>query len=650
MKNKSTSIVNNRIKKLDNRLANQIAAGEVVDRPASVLKELMENCIDAGAKRIDVEIERGGTRLIKVTDDGFGINKDDLTLALTRHATSKIKKVEDLSAIYSLGFRGEALASISSVSKLTLTSRTHDDEYAWQAISEGRDMAVDIQPASSVAGTRIEVCDLFFNTPARQKFLRTERTEFLQIEDVFKRMALANFGISFILKHNSKIIKRVPAVKLLRGDSGVIKKYLLSEQERSRLAIICGKTFSDLAIVVQCEHETSSIKAFVGGANCHRSEADIQYVFINNRAVKDKTLTHAIRQAYQDRLPPGRMATYVIFLTIDANKIDVNVHPTKHEVRFENQREVHDLLFRSISEALDSSSEIINEKNYGSLDFQNENKKNHNNNRNHTKYTGNVTPSYSHYSKERIYQQSERIADNQYQVLDKSVDYPVNTFASLDNDEMSAGKIYTVKNQTENHQTENINPINDVSSELATEITRLGNGFSIIQSSASVWVINEMPWFKKCFIKNDENNIKTPSIALMFPQIILVESSKLEEVEINQSLTKLGFDYIPINEKKIQLNGVPVWSKNIKKENIILFFNRCIESFSSQIKSDFPGGRLLTEGWMINLDSIRYFLKLNIFDFETEVTESEPCVKKIDAEFAEGLFIQVADSVNKVVS
>ena len=334
-----------RISLLDARLANQIAAGEVVERPASVVKELVENSIDAGATRIEVDIERGGARLIRITDNGKGIHKDDLPLALTRHATSKIHTTDDLANIQSLGFRGEALASISSVSRLTLTSRTADSELAWQAVAQGRDMAVEVLPAAASPGTRLEIADLFFNTPARQKFLRTEKTEFSHIEEVFKRHALANFEIAFVLKHNHKIIKRVPAC-------GEKKQWL------KRVATICGKPFADNGVPFECNHEAMRLWGWLGHPGFHRSESDIQYVFINGRPVKDKTLNHAVRQAYDGLLPPGRMATYVIYLEVNPRQVDVNVHPTKHEVRFSEQRLVHDLLAKSIADALGELSEL----------------------------------------------------------------------------------------------------------------------------------------------------------------------------------------------------------------------------------------------------------------------------------------------------
>ncbi len=330
-----------RIHRLDNRLANQIAAGEVVERPASVAKELLENAIDSGATKIEIEAERGGMRLLRVTDNGSGIHKDDLTLALTRHATSKIQTTEDLGAIITLGFRGEALASIASVSRLTLTSRPLDSDLAWQAIAQGREMAVEVMPAAAAPGTRVEVAELFYNTPARQKFMRTEKTEFSHLEEVFKQHALANYGVAFVLKHNHKVIKRVPAV-----DN--------RNQRLKRVASICGKKFADNAIEINCQHEVMRISGYLGRPNYHRSESDIQYVFVNGRPVKDKTLNHAIRKSYQDKIPPGRMPTYVLFLEMDPASIDVNVHPTKHEVRFDQQRFVHDLLAKSICDELEN--------------------------------------------------------------------------------------------------------------------------------------------------------------------------------------------------------------------------------------------------------------------------------------------------------
>ena len=326
-----------RIHLLSPRLANQIAAGEVVERPASVIKEILENSLDAGANKIDVEVEQGGVKLMRIRDNGSGIDKDDLSLALSRHATSKIRALEDLEAVGSLGFRGEALASISSVSRLSLTSRQRDQDNAWQVQTEGRDMDAILEPAAHPEGTTVEVKDLFFNTPARRKFLKTEKTEFRHLDEVVKRLALSRFDVAFQLRHNAKVIHQ-----LRQADSEL-------EQER-RVASICGSAFIDNALKVDVAAEASGLRmwGWVGLPTFSRSQADLQYFFVNGRMIKDRVVTHAVRQAYSDVLYHGRFPAYVLYLELDPALVDVNVHPTKHEVRFRESRLVHDFLFRSL--------------------------------------------------------------------------------------------------------------------------------------------------------------------------------------------------------------------------------------------------------------------------------------------------------------
>lgn len=326
-----------RIQLLSPRLANQIAAGEVVERPASVIKEILENSLDAGADKIDVDVEQGGVKLMRIRDNGFGIEKDDLSLALSRHATSKIKVLEDLEAVGSLGFRGEALASISSVSRLTLTSRQAEQNNAWQVQTEGRDMEAQLEPAAHPQGTTVEVKDLFFNTPARRKFLKTEKTEFRHLDEVVKRLALSRFDVAFQLRHNGKVIHQ-----LRQADSEL-------EQER-RVASICGSAFIDNALKADVVAEASGLRlwGWVGLPTFSRSQADLQYFFVNGRMIRDKVVTHAVRQAYADVLYHGRHPAYVLYLELDPALVDVNVHPTKHEVRFRESRLVHDFLFRTL--------------------------------------------------------------------------------------------------------------------------------------------------------------------------------------------------------------------------------------------------------------------------------------------------------------
>ncbi|TXR54123.1 DNA mismatch repair endonuclease MutL [Reinekea thalattae] len=328
-----------KIEVLSPRLANQIAAGEVVERPASVVKELIENCLDAGATRIDIDIEQGGVKLIRVRDNGRGIGKDDLPLALARHATSKVYSLDELEALNSLGFRGEALASVASVSRLTLTSKPAAQDTAWQVSAQGRDMAVDLTPAAHTDGTSVEVRDLFFNTPARRKFLRTEKTEFNHLEEVVKRQALARFDVGFSLSHNGRTIHALrPAATP-------------AEQQR-RIAQLLNPDFMNNALVIETERAGLTMTGWVGLPTFSRSSADMQYFFVNGRVVRDKVIAHAVKQAYRDVLYNGRHACFVLYLELDNAAVDVNVHPTKHEVRFRDQRLVHDFLFSQLHRAL----------------------------------------------------------------------------------------------------------------------------------------------------------------------------------------------------------------------------------------------------------------------------------------------------------
>ncbi|NDV92951.1 DNA mismatch repair endonuclease MutL [Alteromonas sp. 345S023] len=328
---------------LSPQLANQIAAGEVVERPASVVKELLENSLDAGADRIEIDIEKGGHKRIRIFDNGKGIPKDELQLALSRHATSKIATLDDLEHILSLGFRGEALASISSVSRLTLTSRTANQNEAWQACCEGREMAVTVQPAAHPQGTTIDVADLFYNTPARRKFLRTEKTEFQHIEEVIKRIALSYPHASFLLKHNGKLVKRFIADK-----QGALAP---------RIASVLGQKFVDNAVHINVDYEGIQMDAWLGNESVLRSSNDCQFSFVNGRGMRDKLIMHAIRQAYESVWGVLEQPSFVVYLTLDPRDVDVNVHPAKHEVRFQQGRLVHDFICKSVCDALHAISQ-----------------------------------------------------------------------------------------------------------------------------------------------------------------------------------------------------------------------------------------------------------------------------------------------------
>jgi DNA mismatch repair protein MutL len=329
----------NRIQVLPDTLINQIAAGEVIERPAAVLKELIENSLDAGARRIDVEVEEGGVRLIRVRDDGGGIEPGDLKLALRRHATSKIRSFADLERVMSLGFRGEALPSIGSVSKLTLTSRTPGNEAGWMVRMEGQSQITELEPAPHPVGTTVEVRDLFFNVPARRKFLRSERTEYLQILELMRRMALCHQEVGFCLAHQHRQVLN-------------LKANVQTASPQPRLQALCGADFVKDSIELASSVDGVRISGWVGRPGDAGHREDIQYLYLNGRVIRDKTIAHALRRAYEGLLPEGRLPAYVLYLEMDPAEVDVNVHPSKSEVRFRDNRRVHDLVYSVVHRAL----------------------------------------------------------------------------------------------------------------------------------------------------------------------------------------------------------------------------------------------------------------------------------------------------------
>jgi DNA mismatch repair protein MutL len=323
---------------LPSQLVNQIAAGEVVERPASVVKELLENSLDAGASRIELDVEAGGIKLCRVRDNGTGIPRNELGLAMSRHATSKIASLEDLEHIASLGFRGEALPSIASVSRLRLVSCHRTADSGWSLETSGGELTAAI-PAPHPAGTSIEVRDLFYNTPARRRFLKTERTEFGHIQQVAEKIALSRFSTALRLMHNDKTVFDLP-VATTRAD-----------QER-RVAKVCGQAFMDHALYLEHDAGDLHLRGWVARPTFSRSQPDLQYFFINGRAVRDKVMAHAVRSAYRDVLFHGRHAAFVLYIDMDPARVDVNAHPAKHEVRFRDSRGVHDLIRHAVESAL----------------------------------------------------------------------------------------------------------------------------------------------------------------------------------------------------------------------------------------------------------------------------------------------------------
>jgi DNA mismatch repair protein MutL len=326
------------IRVLSDTLISQIAAGEVVERPASVLKELLENSLDARARMVSVTLAQGGIRQIRVTDDGTGIAREDLALALARHATSKIASLEDLERVGTLGFRGEALASIASVARVELTSRTADVQHAWRIRAEGGSPGAP-EPAAHPAGTTVDVADLYFNTPARRKFLKTEATELAHCSEVFHRMALVRPDLTLTLRHNGRVLAHYPAADLA-----------------TRVAAVMGEAFPDSARLVAAGGDALRIHGYAGAPTAARASRDAQHLFVNGRFVRDKLLAHALRAAYADVLHGDRHAAYVLFLGVDPAMVDVNVHPAKTEVRFRDPRGVHQFVYHAVEKALAGSA------------------------------------------------------------------------------------------------------------------------------------------------------------------------------------------------------------------------------------------------------------------------------------------------------
>ncbi|MCB1765164.1 MAG: DNA mismatch repair endonuclease MutL [Candidatus Competibacteraceae bacterium] len=328
-----------RIQRLPPQLISQIAAGEVVERPASAVKELLENSLDAGATRIAVEVEQGGVRLIRVRDNGSGIPPDQLPLALARHATSKIASFDDLQHVSSLGFRGEALPSIASVSRLTLTSRTADEDTGWRVSGDGGEVTDEPAPAPHPVGSTVEVRDLFFNVPARRKFLRSERTEFGHIEENIRRLALSRFEVGFSLWHNQRSILNLEPAGNRQGWA-------------QRIAELCGREFAAASIFFDRSEGGLRLWGWLGLPTVSRAQADLQYFLVNGRPVRDRVIAHAMRQAYQDVLYQDRQPAAVLYLELDPAAVDVNAHPAKHEVRFRESSTIHEFIRRTVQTSL----------------------------------------------------------------------------------------------------------------------------------------------------------------------------------------------------------------------------------------------------------------------------------------------------------
>ena len=520
-----------RIHALPIQLINQIAAGEVVERPSSVVKELIENCFDAGASQITIEIEQGGARLIKIRDDGCGIDKEDLPLALSRHATSKIASLQDLEQVASMGFRGEALPSISSVARLTLISRTANAECAWNVTADGSEQNFDPQPDPHPQGTTIDVRDLFYNTPARRKFLKAEKTEFAHIETLIKRMTLSRFDIGFTLFHNQKEIFN-------------LKPAISPSAQEQRIGSICGPSFIENSVKIEFSASGLHLTGWVGLPTFSRSQQDMQFFYVNGRLIKDKLVSHAVKQAFQDVLFHGRHPVFVLYLTLDPTLVDVNAHPAKLEVRFREGRLVHDFLFSALYRSL--------------ADIRPENRIDH------ITVTDNLALDSAHETDPRAHFKSIGAytpRPPQQNLLPLTIAEAISGYTSLYSSDLPLQKPEnTVSEHSDSHP-------------LGYAVAHLHATFIVAETPKGIILVDthaahERITYERLKQQYQEGGI--PSQPLLLPIKITVSSAEADLAESEDSFfSSLGFELTRSGPETIILRSTPALLGNIDKEKLI---------------------------------------------------------------------------------
>jgi len=525
-----------RIHLLSQRLSNQIAAGEVVERPASVVKELLENSLDAGADRIDIELEKGGIKLIRIRDNGMGVEKDDLPLALNRHATSKIEQLDDLECVSSLGFRGEALASISSVSRLQMISRTPEAGEAWKVESEGRNMDARVSPAAHPPGTNVEVRDLFFNTPARRKFMRTEQTEYKRIDEMVKRLALSRFDVGFNVQHNQRVVHR-------------FERATNETEIKRRVSQITGPAFMDNSVTIDMESSGLRLSGWVSLPTFSRSQADLQYFYVNGRAIRDKLVSHAIKQAYRDVLYHGRHPAFVLYLEVNPALVDVNVHPTKHEVRFRDNRLVHDFLFSALHRSLAAvrpadqfSTQDSHEVQESQGDYQQSN----------IRYSGFGSNSTGHYSGNFDHRPLGR----------NTIQSQLNAYGDMS----GAIPLSPQPDLTQPGENEDIPP-------LGFAVAQLHGIYILAQNAHGLVVVDMHAAHERITYEHMKNAISEAGIKaqpLLVPVSLAVSEGEADCADENRdALEKLGLLLDRIGPESISIRQVPVILKNADLEQLV---------------------------------------------------------------------------------
>jgi len=518
------------IQTLSSHLVNQIAAGEVVERPASVVKELVENSLDAGAKSIIVEIEAGGTRLIRVSDDGCGIEHDELVVALSRHATSKIHNLDDLEKINSLGFRGEALPSIASVSRLSLCSHHENADHAWKINARDEQNPV---PDAAPPGTVIEVRELFYNVPARKKFLRTEQTEYKHIEALFKTLALSHPQVAIKLIHNQKVI-----YQLRKAESGA--------EHQQRLAMLCGKSFAESLIEIDIETEGHRLRGWVALPTFNRSQADMQYFFVNQRMIRDKLISHAVRQAYQDVMFHGRHPAFVLSLDMDSRQLDVNVHPQKHEVRFRNSRLVHDFIYRSLKQAL---AGVQPEQQIDSPAFA----------------MHESAPNSNSELSQQTGMHLNQFSSNQFS------GQPFSAYSNKVNDIREQTAAYTSLIQTGNGAS--IDEVDRQIPPLGYAIAQLKGIYILAENSEGLIVVDMHAAHERIVYERMKQNAEQEDVIrqpLLVPLSMNVSQAEADLVEEQQTLfAHMGFDVERLGVEQLRVRAIPALLKNADSEQLV---------------------------------------------------------------------------------
>ncbi|GGF93898.1 MULTISPECIES: DNA mismatch repair endonuclease MutL [Cysteiniphilum] len=568
-----------RIKVLSTELANQIAAGEVVERPSSIVKELFENALDAGATEIILELEHGGKEKILIRDNGSGIEKDDLPLTLMPHATSKIYSLEELEAISSMGFRGEALASIGSIAKVKITSRTAQDEHAWCVDNQ---LDNELIPASHPIGTTIEVAEVFYNTPARRKFLKAERTEYVHIDELLKKFMLCHFNVALTVWHNGKEVKSYPVADT-------------PQKQQQRIADICGDEFIDNALLIQAEAMDLQLYGWVAKPQFSKSRADLQYFYVNGRIIKDKLIAHAIKQAYKDVLHHQRYPAFILFFNIDPHAVDVNVHPTKHEVRFRESRLVHDFLFAKIHHALADTKPQLpelseTENNVDSLTFSMPDKPSASPNQNwrdQTQYTNHTRSDHRNDMTlyEQLINQKEEIQSSEntsdIEALHKvELQTPQDKWQDATQLAMplvidEALETTVDQNVTMTEITPKATPVKETKTyPLGFALAQVHGIFILSQTEDGLIIVDmhaahERVLYEK--VKTLWANHEAVSQVLLLPLTFEISPVLLDVLDAHEALLhKLGFEYSALGEKTLVIRAIPVYLKNNHIESLVV--------------------------------------------------------------------------------